>query len=53
MGITGACWDLTTAEAILRLRALNVSGHWDAYLAFHAQREAVRNHRLPELLRAA
>ena len=43
MGITGACWDLPMAEAVLRLRALVSSGHWEAYVAFHLRREHERN----------
>ena len=43
MGITGACWDLPMAEAVLRLRALTSSGHWDAYVAFHLRCEQDRN----------
>jgi len=44
LGITGARWDLPGAEAMLRLRALNSSGDWDAYWVFHRQRERVRNY---------
>ena len=47
MGITGACWDLPVAEAVLRIRALIASGHWDAYVQFHLQRERFRNHSTP------
>jgi hypothetical protein len=35
MGRTGACWSLTGAEAILRLRALRASGDFDDYWLFH------------------
>lgn len=47
MAITGACWDLPTAEAVLRIRALVASGHWDHYVRFHEQRENLRNHSTP------
>ena len=43
MGITGARWDLYSAEAVLRLRALSINGDWDAYWAFHLQQHAKRN----------
>jgi hypothetical protein len=35
MGITGARWTVPTAEAVLRIRALIASDHWDPYLRFH------------------
>lgn len=44
MGITGARWGLDGAEAILRLRALHVSGDFDAYWQFHLSRERLLNH---------
>jgi hypothetical protein len=44
MGITGARWGLEGAEAILRLRALHVSGDFDAYWRFHLTRERLLNH---------
>ena len=44
LGITGAHWSLTGAEAILQLRALRSSGDLDAYWAFHERREYERNH---------
>ena len=50
MGITGARWDLPMAEAVLRLRALQISDHWEAYLRFHLQRESFRNHSDPRVL---
>jgi hypothetical protein len=53
MAITGACWDLPMAEAVLRLRALESSGHWHAYLRFHLQREDLRNHSDPGVVREA
>lgn len=44
MGITGARWGLDGAEAILKLRAVRVSGHWPAYWAFHLRCEHMRNY---------
>ena len=44
MGITGARWGVQTAEAILQLRALHANGDFDAYWAYHLQRERQRNH---------
>jgi hypothetical protein len=41
---TGARWSLVGAEAVLRLRALRVSGDFDDYWAFHLEREHRRNH---------
>lgn len=53
MGITGACWSLQMAEAVLRIRALITSDHWLAYVAFHGQREHFRHHSNAELQNAA
>jgi hypothetical protein len=53
MAITGARWDLPMAEAVLRLRALQVSDHWAAYLRFHLERERFRNHRDPHIAKKA
>jgi hypothetical protein len=44
LGITGARWNLPGAEAMLRLRALHISGDWEAYWRFHRAREAARNY---------
>lgn len=44
MEITGARWDLDTAEAVLRLRGLAVSGDPDEYFHFHEDLELRRNH---------
>lgn len=44
MDITGARWRLDRAEAVLQLRALRSSGHFDAYWRFHEAREQHRNH---------
>jgi hypothetical protein len=46
MELTGARWRLDDAEAILRLRALKVSGDLDRYLRFHFQQEQRRNYRI-------
>ena len=40
----GARWTLTGAEAVLRLRALRASGHFDDYWQFHLREEKRRNH---------
>ncbi|MFO0740239.1 MAG: ISKra4 family transposase [Labilithrix sp.] len=42
---TGARWSTPGAEAVLRLRALRASGDFDAYWAFHLDREHARHHR--------
>ena len=44
MGLTGARWRLTGAEAVLRLRALRSSNDFDEYWRFHEAREYERNH---------
>jgi hypothetical protein len=44
MDITGACWGLSGAEAVLKLRSLRASGDLDAYWAFHENADHVRNH---------
>jgi hypothetical protein len=44
MAITGARWGVPTAEAILKLRALQANGDFDEYWAYHLQREHQRNH---------
>jgi hypothetical protein len=44
MGITGARWGLLTAEAVLRLRALETNEDTDAYWTFHERQEFTRNH---------
>ncbi|MBP6835588.1 MAG: ISKra4 family transposase, partial [Deltaproteobacteria bacterium] len=53
MAITGARWDLPMAEAVLRLRALQVNDHWGAYLRFHLERESFRNHSDPRVAEKA
>jgi len=45
MELTGARWRLDDAEAILRLRALKVSGDLERYLQFHFARKQQRNYR--------
>ena len=44
MDITGACWGLEGAEAVLKLRSLRSSGDLDAYWTFHERAEFRRNH---------
>jgi len=44
LGITGARWGLDSAEAVLRLRSLKSSGHFDDYWRFHEGQEYLRNH---------
>jgi hypothetical protein len=44
LDISGARWSLKGAEAILRLRALIVSGDFDEYWAYHEAEEQSRNH---------
>lgn len=44
MEITGARWGLPGAEAVLRLRAVQLSGDFDEYWSFHLAREYERNH---------
>lgn len=41
---TGAFWSVEGAEAVLRLRALRASGHFDEYWHFHLAQERQRNH---------
>ena len=44
MDITGACWRLRGAEAVLKLRSLRSSDDLDDYWAFHEAAEHRRNH---------
>lgn len=46
MEVTGALWDVEDdrAEAVLRLRALDKSGDFEDYWAFHLQEETVRGY---------
>ena len=45
MEITGACWGLEHAEAVLKLRALRTNGDFDDYWDFHRAEEFKRHHR--------
>jgi hypothetical protein len=45
LDITGARWGLTSAEAILKLRALHSNGDFDAYWQYHLDHEHHRIHR--------
>lgn len=44
MDLTGARWTVTTAEAMIQLRALQKSGDWDEYCRFHFQKEHLRTY---------
>jgi len=44
MDITGARWGLPGAEAVIKARALRISGDIDAYWDFHRRQELKRNH---------
>ncbi|MDQ0946108.1 transposase [Streptomyces phaeochromogenes] len=44
LDITGACWGLPGAEAVLKLRAVPANGDFDTYWAWHQQQEFIRNH---------
>ena len=44
MGITGARWSTSGAQAILWLRAIRASGDHDTYWQHHIQQEHQRNH---------
>jgi hypothetical protein len=44
LGVTGARWGLAGAEAILKLRAVERNGDWEAYWAFHEAQEWRRHH---------
>lgn len=41
---SGARWSLAGAEAVLKLRALRMSGDWEAYSAYHWRQEHRRNY---------
>lgn len=45
MDLTGARWGLEGAEAVLKLRALRVSGDFEDYWEFHKAEEFKRHHR--------
>ena len=53
MDLTGARWGLARAEAVLKLRALQASGDFQAYWNFHTRQELLRNHPDYVLARAA
>ena len=44
LDVTGATWSMAGAEAVLRLRALVVSGDFDEYWKFHETQQRTRNH---------
>lgn len=44
LGPAGACWGLDCAEAVLQLRSLKSSGHFDDYWRLHEEREYLRSH---------
>lgn len=44
MDITGACWGLKSAEAVLKLRSLRASADFDEYWALHEKADYLRNH---------
>lgn len=44
LDITGARWRLEGAEAMLKLRALIISGDFEEYFTFHKQQEQKRNY---------
>lgn len=44
LDITGARWSLTSAEAVLLLRAVITNGDFDQYWQFHLDREHQRTH---------
>jgi len=44
MEVTGARWSLDGAEAVLKLRALEGNGDFDAYFDYHLKQEKLRNH---------
>lgn len=44
MAVTGARWSLVGAEAVLKLRALNSNGDFEAYWKFHLAQEQRRVH---------
>ncbi|QTA84653.1 Uncharacterized protein dnm_006520 [Desulfonema magnum] len=46
MEITGARRSLKGAEAILKLRAVKISGDFPSYWKFYEQQQYVRNHRI-------
>ena len=45
MDLTGARWGLSSAEAVLKLRALSSNGDFDEYWTFHLAQEKKRVHK--------
>lgn len=45
MGITGARWGLTGAEAVLKVRALRGNGDFNDYCTYHLTQEQQRVHK--------
>ena len=56
MDVTGARWTLEGAEAVVKIRSLKVSNHFDDYWKFHEDQEFLRNHhklyKNPEIIAA-
>ncbi len=46
MDVTGARWSLDGAEAVLKMRSLKSSSHFDEYWSFHEKQEFTRNHHI-------
>lgn len=44
MEVSGARWSLEGAEAVLRLRAVRMSGDWIEYCAYHRHQERLRSY---------
>jgi hypothetical protein len=42
--LSGARWSVAGADAVLRLRAISLSGDFDEYWKFHEEQEQLRNH---------
>ncbi len=45
MEITGARWGLEGAEAILKMRAIKISGDFSEYWKFYEQQQYAVNHK--------
>jgi hypothetical protein len=45
MDITGACWGLQGAEAVLTVRVQKANGDFEDYCSFHLKQEYQRVHR--------
>ena len=46
MDITGARWSLKGAEAVLKLRAIKISGDFSVYWKFYEQQQYIKNHKI-------